>query len=1293
MALLHPVTGLSQTLKPVAQTEAFTDYVLSNDSLHAAYRFELTIPHDGVRQTWRILEQEVVPRQITSEDVRGDLDFILMDVRDRAPLIEIENPGVYRKQNVASLLLHVTRPSASENELLVTRHLRVRVYTEPLWNETEVVRSREITSTQQSPFASGTWYKIPVTRDGIHILNRAYLQDLGIDPASIDPRNIQIWSTDGYMLPRLNSDPRPEFRQLPILVNGESDGVFGASDAVIFYGNSQNRTWFDTETNRYQHQIHYYSNSNYVFLTVGSEPGLRLQETAVQGSPSRTVTTFRDFIWKEEDLRRPDNRTKSGLLWFGQLFTTEAFARDQSILRDTLQGFVQGSTINIEANFIARGTRNSRFEITVGNTIVGATQINGIANPNSSSGRAANFGSINQPLNNANLQNGIIDIRAQFSSFSSDGNGWLDWVRLEADRELLARNGVLRYWAPVNGNQNEVAEFVLQGFTNRPLVMDVSNPLQPVLLPTQSSGNAYRAIHRADAGRAYVAQTRFFTPAPGTRVDPQNLRGVTGYPNYIIVTSEALLDEANEFAAYRSQNGGWEPVVVTQNQIFNEFSGGVPDVTAIRDYVRFLYQRAGLDDTRMPRHLLLFGNTTSDYRGIDSGAAMTNHVFSYQSLESLNRATTYGSDDYYVLLDSNEGIWAPTPAPVATFERIDMGVGRFPVQTPAEARVMMRKIEQYEHPSTFGDWRTIFTFSSDNHMNSGREEYDLHVWNADGTAERIDRDASGVRVNKVYQVSFPTVNTPAGLAAPEATQAFINSINNGTLVMNFSGHGSEQLLTAERLFRSEDIPRLINNDRQTIFVTATCDFGRFDDPTEYSGAEKLMNWSNGGAIAAFTTTRVVFTSSLETSYNFGLNIQLTLEMVRRDNEGLPQTLGDIYRRTKNTTVGASFNSRKFVLLGDPAMRIGLPRTQMNITSINDQQLDGINNRINLRALDQARVSGQVLNPDGSLNAGFNGEADIQVFDADRFVPITQTRCNNLPGCQYRTQTDVIFSGRVSVTNGEFNSQFIVPNDISYADTTGRILLYARDDQKDAVGSFSDVVFNGRNPDAINDGTGPDIQIFMNDTDFADGGIVNDSPRLLVVLEDQSGINTAGAGVGHELTATIVNEQTGSEQTIILNNFYRSELDDFTRGRVEYPLDRLQDGRYTLRVRAWDVFNNMSEEEIGFEVTQADDLQIRNVYNYPNPMSNYTRFVFEHNQSGQELDVLIRVYTLSGRPVARIQRENLITTGNLIQLPWNGRDDDGNLLAAGTYLYHVQVRGNQQGNRRTQERTERLVIIR
>lgn len=1267
----------AQRFALIGETQTYEDYELINDSLVVGHWYELMVPYGGSTPGFMILESDVRPVRFT-----GTLPADLISDDLNTPLADVSNPGVYRKQRVGSLRLHVARPTSQPDVFLVTRHLRVRIFKEAVWVDETRQRARfddgYALQSIETPIATGTWHKIPITRGGIHILDRAYLQSIGIAMSSVNQANIQVWSTNGMQMPKRNSIARSPFKQIPIRIDG---------DAVYFYANGPHEIRYNPATQRHTQHLHPYTSTSYVFITLGATPGLRLQVTPPAGASTGEVTTFRDFRYKEDELRKPDNRIKSGQQWLGQQFTPETFARTQTVFRDTLDGFVQGSTVRIEAMFAARSTANSNFAINSASGSVGTVFVAQISNITASVSEAANTGVLNRDLAAVSLPNDILELTSTFTNAQSNALGWLDWIRITATRLLRAKNGTLRFYSPVDGT-GSIVDYRLTGFTTAPMVLDVSDPQLPVWLTATANGNDHLVRHTNSAGRTLVAQTSFIRPAGALPVPNQNIRGTTTDPDYIIVTTAELKGAADELAG-RRQGQGLRPLVVTQTQVFHEFNGGIPDLVAIRDLVRYFYDRAGNDPDRLPKYLLLFGDTSFDYKGIMASEPLKNLVFTFQSEESLSRTNTYASDDYFGLMDFNEGEWSPTNHSVATFERLDIGVGRLPVQTLAEARVMLQKIEAYENPDYFGDWKSLVTFTADDNVNgSNTNEGDLHVYNADGTTTRIPLDATGVRLNKIYQISYPVANSPLGRVAPEANRAFINAINNGTLLVNYSGHGSEILLSAEGLYRAEDVTRLTNLDKLTIMVTVTCEFGRYDDTELQSGAELMVLHPQGGAIAAFTTSRVVFTNTDPNAYNFGLNIQLTLAMLSPYADGSPKTFGDIYRQTKNTTVGASFNSRKFVLIGDPATRIGLPESRIRLTSINGITASG--SPIQLRALDEATIEGDVMSADGSVNTTFNGQATIKVYDATRFVPMTQLTNCNIRNCAYGVQNDVVFSGKVSVTNGRFSSRFILPRDISYSDSTGRVVMYAAASDTDASGSFSNLILNGRNPDAIDDEVGPELRIFLNDDDFMDGGVVNQNPVLLVDIEDASGINTAGAGVGHELIAILRRRPaTGLEQTFMLNEFYESELNDYTRGKVRYPLQDLTPGTYELTVRAWDVFNNPGDRTVTFDVVEQRNLLVRNVYNYPNPTSGYTRFIFEHNQTGSSLDVLIRVFTLSGKPVAQLRERNLTPSGGLGSVEWDGNDADGNRLASGTYLYHVKVSSETD----TRETVEKLVIIR
>lgn len=1246
----------------MADSQTHTDYELRNDSLRIGSWFETVVPASGDRR-WLILEQDVRPvsdtRTFHEEMVAPGTNL---------PVAETLRPGVLQGMEVASLRIHTARRTSRPDVYLVTRLARIRVF------KPEPVRRRGLT-TQDSPgaLASGTWYRIPVTRTGIHILDRAYLSALGLNMAAVDLSRIQVWATNGYEMPRRNNLPKSDFRQIPVRVDGES---------ILFFANGPHRVRFDGNTRRHSHQLHAYTNVRYVFLTVGSEAGLRMTAQSNPDPAAATLTTFTDFRWKEEELRKPDQRIKSGHQWLGQPFTPETFARTQVVYRDTLDGFVPGSTVRMELQFAARASIGSRFDVTVGSASVGNVFVSAIADLNESTARSVNLGVLTRDLVVSNLANDILEISATFTNSNANALGWLDFVRVSAERELRARNGLLQFHSPNNGT-GQTVRYQLTGFTSAPMVVDATDPQAPVWLETVSESGAHSVVHTDAAGRFLYAQTRFFRPAAGTLVPNQDLRGATHDPDYFIVTTPELLDAATQLANRRAGQG-WRPIVATQTQVFDEFNGGTPDATAIREFVRHYYARTVGDPDRMPKALLLFGDATFDYKGILANQPLRNVVFTFQSDESYSRINTFASDDYYGFLDDIEGEWAP----LTTFERLDIGVGRIPVQTAAQARVFLRKIEAYEDPANYGDWRTVVTFSSDDHVNGGRQENDLHVFNADYTADFVPRELAGLRVNKVHQISYPLSPNTLGRAAVEANRAFVNALNNGTLVMNYAGHGSETLLSAEGLYRADDVSRLTNLDRLTIITTVTCEFGRYDDTELQSGAEIMMLHPTGGAIASYTTSRVVYTSSDPTQVNFGLNIQLTIAKLSPGADGRPKSLGEIYRQTKNTTVGASFNSRKFLLLGDPAMHIGLPDTRIRISSINGQPLD---TRIRLRALDRVDVSGEVVGTDGTVRTAFDGEAAVRVFDATRYIRMTVLpSCNNMPDCLYSLQNDLIFSGRATVQAGRFTTQFIIPRDIAYSDTTGRITAYAFNAETDASGSFADIVFNGRNEAAVDDQSGPLLSAYLNDADFMDGGVVGANPVLVVNLEDQSGINTAGSSVGHELLALLRRTDAAApERTFLMNEYYESAVNDFTRGTVRFPLQDLEDGTYELTVRAWDVFNNPGESMIRFDVVSGAELAVRNVYNYPNPMSGHTRFIFEHNQAGSSLDVLIRIFTLAGRPVAQLRERNLTPNGSLVAVDWDGRDADGNRLASGTYLYHVRI----QSGDAVHETVESLSIIR
>lgn len=1290
LCLLIAQVAEARQLKVVAETNSFTDYEFNNPELKVMSPIGLTAPVLGNSARFQILEQVVA----TSATVISEEKATVLSLSDiSSPLIVTSDPGITRGKVISALSINIARYDKQNTQIL--EKLRIRIYKD---GDQITPQRQRISSSSSSIFESGSWYKIPIRENNIYALDSDYLQELGLDPSSINPENIQIWGTGGYQLPEENNAPRPNFTQIPILVEGESDGSFNADDRVIFFANSPNRVI--RESGSYRHELHPYSEQNFVFLTIGQEEGERLTAINNNLNPSGTVSTFRDFIWKEEELFKVEEGIKSGRNWLGKRFETSSDGILVSILTDTLAGLIPGQPIEISGQFVNRSTSSASFQIQMNGSEVTNLSISQSGSYSSSEGRAGVARTFSESINNI-PEDDIITMRAAYNHNASGSNGYFDWIRITAVRELIAQNDLLYFYSPENGSSNELAEYQLSGFNNEPLVMDVTDVTSPKLLSGSYSEGNFSFNYRSGDDLQFIAQSNFQTPSIGEAVLPQNISSLSEYPDYIIVTTPDFMEYAQELASYRTQSDGLTPVVVTQEQIMNEFSGGVTDPVAIRDYVKFLYDRALADGREPPRYLLLFGDTTFDYKGIiDTG--FNNHIVTYQSEESLHRTASYATDDFFGLLDDIEGdLDINGSGETPDSHLLDIGIGRISAQTRTEAAIAVQKIKDYENPANTGSWQNLFTFAADDDFPDVQRNRDLHVLNADETAERMNIIEPGIRLKKIYEFAYPEEITGSGREVPEATREFINTLNNGTLVLNYSGHGNEQTLSDENLFRSEYIPSLSNRNRLAVLVTATCQFGRYDDIDAQSGAEKLFFASNGGVIAAFTTTRVVYTGQgITARNNFGLNVALSQQMIQRNSGNMPLRFGDIYRETKNTMINSSTvistrNSKKFILIGDPATKFRLPEYRSEITSVNDYTESGQDTVLTIRALDQVTLSGQIQDLAGNPLSSFNGEATVTVLDANRMVNLPSDRewvqQNNcyLTDCRYSVENDVLFRGKAVIQGGQFNSTFIIPKDISFSDSTGRIIAFAESEGQTAGGSFTKIRFNGINENAENDGTGPKLDIFLNDERFVNGNLVNSSPNLIIELEDQSGINTTGTGVGHEIIATI---DTNPQQSFVLNEFYEGSLNDYTRGRIEYPLDELPEGSYSLKVRAWDVHNNFSEDEIFFEVASSEELSVRNVYNYPNPMNNATRFTFEHNQPGTPLDVSVRIFTLSGKPVQQIENQ-LITTSSYASISWDGRDRDHNRLGNGTYIYVLRVAADTPKGRQTTEQIEKLVIIR
>jgi len=629
----------------------------------------------------------------------------------------------------------------------------------------------------------------------------------------------------------------------------------------------------------------------------------------------------------------------------------------------------------------------------------------------------------------------------------------------------------------------------------------------------------------------------------------------------------------------------------------------------------------------------------------------------YQSPNALDPLISHVSDDFFGLLDDADDVALTSPPSL-----LDIGIGRIPAHNPAEAKVMVDKIIRYHSAAALGDWRTNLVFVADD------RDGNLHLNDAESMTTISSNINPLFQPKKIYLDAYPQVSGSSGSRYPAVNDAIVNQLFNGALYYNYTGHGSYQRLAEEAVFSQDEVRRLRNADKLPLFLTATCDFAPHDDPTKSSLGDQVLMGNENGAIALMTTTRVVFAYSNRIMNENYLRIAL-----KPDANGMYPTLGDAVRIAKNQTYqgfGDVLNNRKFTLLGDPAMRLGFPQYQIRLTKLNGNTLT---NSDTLKALERYTLEGEVVDASGQIVTNFNGQLTPVVYDKAQEV---KTRGNDpaSPVTSFLAQTNVLFKGNSTVSSGKFQFSFVVPKDISYQSGKGRISLYAQNSITDAAGVNVNFSIGGTAAAVNPDNIGPTIRAWLNDTLFRSGGLTNNAPVLLLDLFDQSGINTSGTGIGHDMVLVIDGDEKNS---IVLNAFYTAAPNSYQRGFVRFPMPVLSEGKHSLRIKAWDVVNNSSEVTITCWVGRSGQLQLAQVVNYPNPFRYSTTFSFEHNRPDKDLQVQITIYNAQGRLVKQFNQPVRSSGTRNVQIQWNGTDDQGKKLGSGTYFYRIIVQENDE----------------
>jgi hypothetical protein len=1105
---------------------------------------------------------------------------------------------------------------------------------------------------EDSPLAQGEWYRIEVsdTSTGMYKLDYNYFHNLNISVSNIN--SIRLYGNGGLAIPDDNTSPRPNtLLEIPrLVVDQNSNGIFDPDDYVVFYGRGV-RGWHYNGGNIFQHYINPFTEKNYYFFTVTQGRGKQmdtLSASAVSPTALQPVS-FQEKIFREDELY---NLQSSGRLWVGKEF----IGADAVTYNNSLPGLVATSPITYRFNFFHRSATSDNLDtfengqhlgsIAMGSTPMGTYDYN-YATEHSFS--ATHTGGV---------PNDMSSVKIQVTSNNKDAYTWLDWMEIYYQRRFEAVNDALIFTSP---DFEGLVQYDISNFSSDIRAFDVTDHSNVKELKYYSADSTVCTIQLQQTGGsvreiAVVGKTGFKIPATTTKIENTvNLHNALSQYDFIIISPPEFLSEANRLKSHRESHDSLRTLVVDINQIYSEFSGGIPDILAIREFLRYTQTNW---QSPVPQYVLLFGWGYFDYKNISSN--QRNWIPPYETEESLDKTnTSYTTDDEFVILDSLNSIYS-------------LAIGRLPARSVQEASVLVNKIISYETTAPVDQWRNSFTFVADDGITSAAEDPDDGTMFTDPTEALAESNAAkSYEKKKIYIVEYPTVNSALGRRKPNANIAIDDAINQGTLFTNFIGHGNSQVWAHEWIFTQEgDLPKLSNRDRLTFVVAAACEVSLYDDPTILSMGEQLVTMEQGGAIGTFGAARKVYNTP-----NVALNTSFFSYLLTKDSTGRNLRLGTAVQLAKSDNSDA-MNTQKFCLFGDPTLRLLMPKNIVSIDSVNGRSTSSI---VAMKSLAHVPIQGAMKLDNGTPMTSFQGKGTLQVFDSQREVHIVE----GIGDFRFKENGSLLYRGGVSITSGKFETTIPIPKDVTFGNQS-RISIYAWNDATDGAGYTENVMINGIDSTAAIDTTGPQISIYLNDLDFRPGDVVKSDPTLIVLLHDESGINTSTVGVGHQLSATISNP----DRTFDLSNNYQSDSVTYKKGKVTYPLHDLSDGKYTLQIKAWDIYNNSSTAETYFEVSVADDLTMLNVVNYPNPFSNSTTFTFQRTGI-DPIDVEIRIFSIAGRLIGKMTVQNI--TDRSVRIPWDGRDHDGDRLANGIYLYKLIARS--QNGQHTSETIGKLAVVR
>jgi hypothetical protein len=1091
-----------------------------------------------------------------------------------------------------------------------------------------------------SVLSSGKWAQIKVTENAVYKLTYEDIKKMGFNY----PEKVKLYGYGGWILSEnFTAKYIDDLPEVSVYVHKGSDGVFGAGDFILFYGRGAVK-WSYSSLNGgvYEHENNPYSTFGSYFLKEDDAGPKEMTLLPSSGSGGISLSVFDDYAVHELDKVTISN---TGRELFGEAFAGSVSSQQFPF---SLPG-ITADDAKVKLSFASAPLSPHTVALAIGADTIVSLLVSGTLDSYQKALLREGWGVWSGVKSEQTTAK--ITCPASMASLA-----YLNYIILNYKRTLQFYNSGYTLFRNREGISNSV-NYSIDKATAECQVWDVTGNFDVKRAATSLNGAtlSFSAIPDNTLHEYAMINPAGDFPAPefvGT-VENQNLHSLP-QTDMVIIATAPYLTYAEQIAS-RHREDALRVEVVEDAKIFNEFSSGTPDATAYRRFMKMFYDRA-TSDSEKPRYLLLFGDGVCDNRHLTADMARLNaqnYLLTYQTKESLDERTSFGTDDYFGFLDDSEGVSLKS-------DKLDVGIGRLPVSTAAQAADAVTKLLKYMANDKPGNWKSKIIFTADNDDYTPSPKNFQHATQSDKLAQYMDSNHPEYMLYKYFMDVYKPVNTNGNTSYPAAKQAFLKTLSEGCLLLNYTGHGSTTAWSSEDMLDISDI-RKMNFEHLPLWITATCDFGWFDGIKASAGEEAFLN-VNGGAIALYTTSRVVYSQP-----NFNIHDKLIRYLFTKDASGNYPRLGDVIRQSK-VDLGSDENKLNYVLIGDPALRLNYPQWRIRVEQVNGNPVQA-SDVIPFRALDNIEIRGIVTDDGGNRINNFSGDLKTVVYDSKQTTESTFATSSGFRfSCtSYPSQ---IYVGSAKVNDGEFDFNFTVPKDISYTKDNGKMIFYASDENKnDAFGSFLGYSLYGTNENAEDNGASPTIrEMYINTESFRNGDRVNSTPFFYASVADEYGINFSGSGTGHSPEIII----DGAVHQ--LNDYFFTQNN--LEGTVEFSIPELARGEHKLLFRIWNILNNYSEDSLSFTVVKDFQPEVFDLKAYPNPAKTETLIAFSCNMPETVIDITVNIFSIDGRLIKTFYSKNSAVHGKPVEFPWDLRSDSGIKVQAGVYVYRAIIRTSE-----------------